>query len=68
MPKGDTDPKARSCYGRLRADTGRMMLRFVTGRPVSQVTEDYLAWVQAVGRGGEEGAALGVGQRGVARQ
>ena len=45
VPKGDTDPKALSCYGLLRADTGRMMLRFVTGRPVSQVTEDYLAWV-----------------------
>jgi hypothetical protein len=47
VPKGDPDPKALSCYGLLRADTGRMMLRFVTGRPVSQVTEDYLAWVCA---------------------
>jgi hypothetical protein len=45
VPKGDTDPKALSCYGLLRADTGGMLLRFVTGRPVSQVTEDYLAWV-----------------------
>ena len=45
VPKGDTDPKALSCDGLVRADTGRMMLRFVTGRPVSQVTEDYLAWV-----------------------
>jgi hypothetical protein len=45
VPKGDADPKALSCYGLLRADTGRMMLRFVTGRPVSQVTEDYLSWV-----------------------
>lgn len=45
VPKGDTDPKALSCYGLLRADTGRMLLRFVSGRPVSQVTEDYLAWV-----------------------
>jgi hypothetical protein len=45
VPKGDPDPKALSCYGLLRADTGRMMLRFVAGRPVSQVTEDYLAWV-----------------------
>jgi transposase len=44
-PKGDTDPKALSCYGLLRADTGGMMLRFVTGRPVGQVTEDYLGWV-----------------------
>jgi transposase len=29
----------------LRVDTGGMLLRFVTGRPVSQVTEDDLAWV-----------------------
>ena len=45
VSKGDTDPKAVSCYGLLRADTGRMLLRFVSGRPVSQVTEDYLGWV-----------------------
>ena len=45
VPKGDTDPKALSCYGLLRTDTGQMLLRFVTGRPVSQVTEDYLSWV-----------------------
>jgi hypothetical protein len=45
VPKGDTDPKALSCYGLLRADTGQMLLRFVSGRPVSHVTEDYLAWV-----------------------
>lgn len=44
-PKEDTDPKALSCYGLLRADTGEMLLRFVQGRPVSQVTEDFLAWV-----------------------
>ncbi len=44
-PTGDTDPKALSCYGLLRADTGGMLLRFVQGRPVSQVTEDFLAWV-----------------------
>src|SRR5687768_14670047 len=45
VPKGDPDPKALSCYGLLRADTGRMMVRFVSGRPVGQVTEDYLSWV-----------------------
>jgi DDE superfamily endonuclease len=45
VPKGDPDPKALSCYGLLRTDTGRIMLRFVSGRPVSQVTEDYLSWV-----------------------
>ena len=37
-------PKALACYGILRGDTGGMMLRFVRGRPVSQVTEDFLAW------------------------
>ena len=38
-------PKALACYGLLRADGGGMMIRFVNGRPVSQVTEDYLTWV-----------------------
>jgi predicted MPP superfamily phosphohydrolase len=41
----DPDPKALACYGLLRDDTGQMLLRFVRGRPVSQVTEDFLAWV-----------------------
>jgi transposase len=43
--QADPDPKALACYGLWRADTGRMLLRFVDGRPVSQVTEDFLAWV-----------------------
>ncbi len=43
--KADPDPKALACYGLLRDDTGEMLLRFVAGRPVSQVTEDFLAWV-----------------------
>jgi transposase len=45
-PASDADgaPKALACYGLLRGDTGGMMLRFVQGRPVSQVTEDFLAW------------------------
>ena len=42
--KEDREPNALACYGLLRADTGGMMLRFVAGRPVSQVTEDFLAW------------------------
>jgi len=37
--------EALACYGVLRADTGAMLLRFVEGRPVSQVTEDFLAWL-----------------------
>lgn len=43
--KADPDPKALACYGLLRDDTDQMLLRFVQGRPVSQVTEDFLAWV-----------------------
>lgn len=49
----DQDPKALACYGLLRGDTGGMLLRFVDGRPVSQVTEDFLAW--ACGRLAAEG-------------
>jgi transposase len=45
VPRSDPDPKALSCYGLLRQDTGGMLVRFVAGRPVSQVTEDFLAWV-----------------------
>jgi transposase len=45
--KSDADPKALACYGLLRDDTGQMLLRFVAGRPVSQVTEDFLGWVCA---------------------
>jgi hypothetical protein len=43
--RDDPDPKALACYGVLRRDTGGMLLRFVEGRPVSQVTEEFLAWV-----------------------
>jgi hypothetical protein len=43
--KDDPDPKALCCYGLLRADTESLWLRFVQGRPVSQVTEDFLGWV-----------------------
>lgn len=43
-PAGGTGPKALACYGLLRADTGELLLRFVSGRPVSRVTEDFLAW------------------------
>ena len=45
--KDDTDPAALCCYGLLRADNAQMLLRFVEGRPVSQVTTDYLSWVSA---------------------
>jgi hypothetical protein len=58
VPKTDADPKALSCRGLLPADTGRMLLRLVAGRPVSQVTEDSLAWVCERLRGEGEKAAL----------
>src|SRR5215212_9300583 len=43
--KTDVDPAALCCYGLLRTDTEQMLLRFVEGQPVSQVTTDYLSWV-----------------------
>ncbi|MBF6611586.1 MAG: transposase [Chloroflexi bacterium] len=45
VDKEDPDPKALCCYGLLRADTNRVWLRFVDGRPVSHVTTAYLEWV-----------------------
>lgn len=54
--KDDKERKALCCYGVLLAQgeqTGKMLLRFVDGRPVSQVTCDYLAWLA------ERMAALG---------
>jgi transposase len=51
--KDDPDAKALCCYGLLRGDTGGLVVRFVDGRPVSQVTEDYLGWIGA--RLAEEG-------------
>lgn len=46
-PKGDPDPKALACYGVLLRQAGRterVWLRFVDGRPVSALTEQFLAW------------------------
>ncbi len=46
--KADAEPKALCCYGVLLThgeQAGKMLLRFVDGRPVSQVTCDYLAWL-----------------------
>jgi len=52
--KDDPDSKALACYGMLSAQSGRMHLRFVDGRPVSQVSTDFLEWlcqrVQAEGK------------------
>ena len=47
----DADPKALACYGLLVRSSpqaaDQMWLRFVTGRPVSAVTIDFLAWCSA---------------------
>lgn len=43
--KIDSDPKALACYGMLEAESYRMHLRFAEGRPVSQVTTDFLEWL-----------------------
>jgi transposase len=40
----DPDPKALCCYGLLQAERNQVWLRFVDGRPVSQVTIDFLEW------------------------
>lgn len=40
----ETEPKALACYGLLRYDTGKMLLRFVEERPVSNVTTQFLGW------------------------
>src|SRR3954469_8168967 len=42
--KDDRQPKALACYGLLRTDQDRVLLRFVEGRPVSRVTTEFLAW------------------------
>lgn len=50
-PNTDHDPKALACYGLLvrhqPTAPEQMLLRFVTGRPVSAVTIDFLAWCRA---------------------
>jgi hypothetical protein len=47
VPKGDPDPKALACYGVLLRQGGQpehIWLRFVEGRPVSAITEQFLQW------------------------
>jgi DDE superfamily endonuclease len=47
QPKDDPDPKALACYGVLLRQVGqaeRLWLRFVDGRPVSALTEEFLDW------------------------
>jgi len=51
LEKGDPDPKALACYGILwqrgpaeEPIRNQMSLRFVTGRPVSDITTQFLQW------------------------
>ena len=41
----DPDPIAICCYGILRNDTKRVMLRFAEDRPVGEITALFLEWV-----------------------
>jgi transposase len=41
----DPDPDAICCYGMLRNDTHKVMLRFVENRPLGDVTIQFLSWV-----------------------
>lgn len=43
--KNDPHPKALACYGLLRNDSNKLMLRFVEGRPVSALTIQFLEWL-----------------------
>lgn len=45
IPKADPDPKALACYGVLWPERKQIWLRFVEGRPVSEITTQFLAWV-----------------------
>jgi len=45
VSKEDPDPKALCCYGMLEASNQQIRLRFVDGRPVSQVTTNFLEWL-----------------------
>jgi hypothetical protein len=48
VTRDDPDPKALACYGLLlrpaTTPTEELWLRFVDGRPVSAVTEQFLRW------------------------
>src|SRR5262249_23722476 len=57
VPAGE--PKALACYGLWEAASGTMWLRFADGRPVSELTEQYLAWLcQALAVAGKKALLL----------
>jgi hypothetical protein len=41
----DPDPIAFCCYGMLRNDSHKVMLRFVDGRPQGSFTAQFLSWL-----------------------
>jgi transposase len=41
----DPDPDAIACYGILRLDTRKVWCRFVEGRPLGDITIQFLDWV-----------------------
>lgn len=47
VPRNDPERKAIACYGLYLSALNQMLVRFVTGRPVSAVTIAFLAWVLA---------------------
>jgi hypothetical protein len=51
----DPDPDAICCYGMLRDDTHKVMLRFVEDRPLGDVTTQFLSWLcECVGDEGKQ--------------
>lgn len=40
----DPDPDAIACYGFYRYDTRKVSVRFVEGRPVGDITVQFLEW------------------------
>lgn len=60
--KNDPDPKALAGYGMLSATNSRMHVRFVSGRPVSQVITDLSSVAVRAGPGaGQTGARADLG-------
>ena len=43
--RNDPDPDAICCYGFLRNDTHKVKLRFVDGRPLAEMTIQFLDWL-----------------------
>jgi len=41
----DPDPIAICCYGMLRNDTKKVLLRFAEDRPLSDITSQFLGWL-----------------------